>query len=162
MSKSTIYKGSIGKMDHEKFQSLIKQLYSTVAELEEMFPGRHFTPDGHMVGSIGECLVSDAYGLILETASNKGFDAVTGSGKQVEIKATQSKSVAFRSEPEHTIVIKILSSGAFEEIYNGPGLLVWQQFAGKKIPTNGQYQISISKLRKLNESIDIKNRVSRI
>jgi hypothetical protein len=95
MSTSTIYKGNIGKMDHEKFQSLIKQLYSTVAELEEMFPGRHFTPDGHMVGSIGECLVSDAYCLILETASNKGFDAVTVSGKQVEIKATQSKSVVF-------------------------------------------------------------------
>jgi hypothetical protein len=124
-------------MDHEKFQSLIRQLYSTVAELEEMFPGRHFTPDGHMVGSIGECLVSDAYDLILETASNKGFDAVTANGKQVEIKATQSKSVAFRSEPEHTIVIKILPNGSFEEIYNGPGSLVWEQFEGKKMPMNG-------------------------
>ena len=124
-------------MDHEKFQSLIRQLYSTVAELEEMFPGRHFTPHGHMVGSIGECLVSDVYDLILETASNKGFDAVTANGKQVEIKATQSKSVAFRSEPEHTIVIKILPNGSFEEIYNGPGSLVWEQFEGKKRPMNG-------------------------
>lgn len=62
-------------IDHDKFQELIKQLYSTVSELETIFPGRHFTPDGHMVGSIGECLVADAYGLELMTASNKGYDA---------------------------------------------------------------------------------------
>jgi len=43
--------------------------------------------------------VADAYGLELMAASNKGFDAVTSSGKKIEIKATQSKSVAFRSEP---------------------------------------------------------------
>jgi hypothetical protein len=149
-------------MDHEKFQSLIKQLYSTVAELEEMFPGRHFTPDGHMVGSIGECLVSDVYGLKLETASNKGFDAVTANGKQVEIKATQSKSVAFRTEPEHTIVIKILPNGSFEEIYNGPGMLVWEQFEGKVMPMNGQYQISINKLRELNKLIEPDSRIAMI
>lgn len=95
---------------------MIRQLYSTVAELEEMFPGRHFTPDGHMVGSIGECLVYDVYGLILETASNKGFDAVTANGKQIEIKATQSKSVAFRSEPEHTIVIKTLPNTVMVDV----------------------------------------------
>ncbi len=63
-------------MDHDKFQKLVKQLYSTVSELETMFPGRHFTPDGHMVGSLGECLVADAFGLELLTASNKGFDAI--------------------------------------------------------------------------------------
>jgi hypothetical protein len=115
-------------MDHNKFQGLIKQLYDTVNELESMFPGRHFTPDGHMVGSIGECLVADAYGLDLKTASNKGFDATTDDGKQVEIKATQSKSVAFRSEPEHAIIIKINPDGTFIETYNGPGDLIWQQF----------------------------------
>ena len=78
-----------------------------------MFPGRHFTPDGHMVGSIGECLVADAYGLELMTASNKGYDAVSSAGKQIEIKATQSKSASFRSEPEHVIVIKISPNGTF-------------------------------------------------
>lgn len=149
-------------MDHEKFQSLIKQLYATVSELETMFPGRHFTPDGHMVGSIGECLVADAYGLKLMIASNKGFDAISKSGKQVEIKATQSKSAAFRSQPEHTIVIKILPDGTFEEAYNGPGLLVWEQFSGKPLPSNGQYQISLNKLKVLNQQVSESERVPRI
>ncbi len=127
-----------------------------------MFPGRHFTPDGHMVGSIGECLVADAYGLELMNASNKGYDALSPSGQQVEIKATQAKSVAFRSQPEHTIAIKILPNGTFEEIFNGPGNLVWQQFDGKPLPSNGQYQISLNKLKELNKQVDKSQRILRV
>ena len=127
-----------------------------------MFPGRHFTPDGHMVGSIGECLVADAYRLELMNASNKGYDALSPSGLQVEIKATQAKSVAFRSQPEHTIAIKILPNGTFEEIFNGPGNLVWQQFDGKPLPSNGQYQISLNKLKELNKQVDKSQRILRV
>jgi len=148
-------------LDHKKFRTLIKQLYSTVAELEEMFPGRHFTPDGHMVGSIGECLVADAYNLELLTASNKGYDALSSSGKKVEIKATQSNRAAFRHEPEYAIVIKINQDGTFEEIYNGPGKLIWSQFDGKSLPSNGQYSISLNKLRKLNSTVDDSSRVEK-
>jgi|TARA_R110001592_G_scaffold54284_1_gene166139 hypothetical protein len=148
-------------IEHDKFRALVKQLYITVNELEVMFPGRHFTPDGHMVGSLGECLVADAYNLELKTASNKGYDAVTETGLEVEIKATQSKSVAFRSQPQHTIIIKILRDGTFEEIYNGPGALVWKQFEGKRLPSNGQFQISLNKLGQLNQSVASADRVPR-
>ena len=41
-------------LDHKKLNSLMTRLYDVVRELEAMFPGRYFTPDGHMVGSIGE------------------------------------------------------------------------------------------------------------
>ena len=149
-------------IDHDKFQTLIKQLYSTVNKLESMFEGRHFTPDGHMVGSIGECLVADAYTLKLMPASNKGYDAVSSCGKQVEIKATQANSAAFRSEPEHTIVIKIFPDGTFEEIYNGPGKLVWNQFKDKPLPSNGQYQISLNKLKALSQMVDTSQRLEKL
>jgi hypothetical protein len=149
-------------IDHNKLQALVKQLYDTVKKLEEMFPGRHFTPDGHMVGSLGECLAANAYGLELKKASNKGYDAVTKSGLKVEIKATQSKSVAFRSQPQHTIIIKIRPDGTFEEIYNGPGGLVWQQFKGKQRPKNGQFLISLAKLDKLNQTVDQSDRIPRV
>lgn len=148
-------------IDHDKFRTLVKQLYATVNELEIMFPGRHFTPDGHIVGSLGECIVADAYNLELKAASNKGYDAVTETGLEVEIKATQSKSVAFRSQPQHTIIIKILRDGTFEEIYNGPGALVWDQFTGKRLPSNGQFQISLNKLRQLNQTVAQSDRVPR-
>jgi len=120
--------------DQKKFQQLVQQLYSTVDQLESLFPGRHFTPDGHLVGSIGECLVAEAYHLTLMSASNKGYDAVSQCGKRVEIKATQANSAAFRSEPEHTIVIKIKPDGSFDEIFNGPGDVVWNQFSDKPLP----------------------------
>jgi hypothetical protein len=88
-------------------------------------------------------------------ASNKGYDAISSCGKQVEIKATQANSAAFRSEPEHAIVIKILPDGTFEEVYNGPGKLVWDQFKGKSLPSNGQYQISLNKLKALNQMVGV-------
>ena len=140
-------------MDHELFQMHVRNLYKIVKELEDMFPGRPFTPDGHMVGSLGECLVADAYGLELMPPSNKGFDAITKNGLKVEIKATQSKTVAFRSCPEHTIIIRILPDGTFEEYYNGPGHLIWHTFEGKKTPSNGQFQISLTKVKKINNSV---------
>ncbi|MGM0988769.1 MAG: DUF6998 domain-containing protein [Pseudomonadota bacterium] len=148
-------------INHDKLRALVKQLYATVNELEVMFPGRHFTPDGHMVGSLGECLVADAYNLEIKTASNKGYDAVTETGLEVEIKATQSNSVAFRSQPQHAIIIKILRDGTFEEIYNGSGALVWEQFKGKRLPSNGQFQVALNKLRKLNQTVAQSDRVPR-
>lgn len=148
-------------MDHERFRSLVSKLYGVVAELEEMFPGRHFTPDGHMVGSIGECLVADAYDLTLETASNEGFDARTADGLQVEIKATQAQRVSFRSCPEHTIVIRIAEDGTCEEFYNGPGRIVWERFEGKRRPSNGQYSIGLATLRRLDADVPAQLKVSR-
>ncbi|MDF1821180.1 MAG: hypothetical protein P1U64_06405 [Alcanivoracaceae bacterium] len=106
--------------------------------------------------------MADAYGLELMTASNKGFDALSPCGKQVEIKATQSKSAAFRSKPEHAIVIQIAPDGSFAEIFNGPGSVVWEQFDGKPLPSNGQYQISMNQLKKLNEEIPSDQKIHRV
>lgn len=60
-------------MNHDHFQSQVKNIYKAVSELEAMFPGRSFTPDGHMVGSLGECLVADAYNLKLMPPEKTGL-----------------------------------------------------------------------------------------
>ena len=147
-------------MDNRRFQRVVRDLYALVRELESMFD-RPFTPDGHLVGSLGECLVADAYNLELMPPSNPGFDALAPDGKQVEIKATQSKSVAFRSPPEHCIAILIRKDGSFEEIYNGPGSYVWNLVKHKPLPSNGQYQISLSVLSKLQSSVGQNERIAR-
>ena len=149
-------------MNHEHFQTQVINIYKAVKELELMFPGRPFTPDGHMVGSLGECLVADAYNLDLMPPSNEGYDAKTKDGKKKEIKATQSKNVAFRSCPEHTIIIKINKNGTFVECFNGPGHIIWDTFAGKKVPKNGQHQISINIVKQLHETVPISERVPKI
>src|SRR3954453_19529919 len=88
---------------------LIRQIYRTVDRLKAIFPGRHFTPDGHMVGSIGEVLAAARYGLDLLPASAPLHDARTSGGQLVQVKATQSNRIAFRGEPapEHLIVLSL-------------------------------------------------------
>src|SRR5271169_6641589 len=76
-----------------KIPELVKKLYEIVSELEGLYPGRKFTPDGHMVGSIGEVIAAHDYDLELLDASNETHDAKQGT-KQIQIKATQGKSVS--------------------------------------------------------------------
>jgi hypothetical protein len=148
-------------MDTDRLPRIIEEIYGLVRELEGMFPGRHFTPDGHLVGSIGECLAAYHYGLSLLTASTKGQDAEKD-GRSIEIKATQGKRVAFRCEPEHLLVIKLDRFGGFEEIYNGPGGPVWDLVKHKPLPKNGQYQISLTKLSALMEKVPMKGRLEMV
>ena len=138
----------------------IKQLYKITNELEQTYPGRKFTVDGHLVGSIGEVIVAEHYGLSLLPNSTKTHDAVSKEGKQVQIKATQVKGIAISSEPDYLIVIRILSDGSWEEIYNGPGKAAWDN-AGK-MQKNGQRPISLSKLRNLMGSVDVNDKIARI
>ncbi len=150
------------KMDQEHFKEQVRNIYRAVCELEAMFPDRPFTPDGHMVGSLGECIVADAYALELMPPSNEGYDAIAKDGRKVEIKATQSNSVAFRSCPEHIIIIKIHKDGTFEEYFNGPGEIIWREFEGKKKPSNGQFQISLKRVLTLSSTVQEASRVPRI
>ena len=62
-------------MDAAAIQRLVPELFRVTAALEAAAPGRHFTPDGHLVGSIGEVIAAARYGLTLTTASTKGIDA---------------------------------------------------------------------------------------
>lgn len=101
----------------------IQKLYRISHELEEMFPGRHYTPDGHMIGSIGEALATSCYGLTLFEASAQTHDAQAPDGRLVQIKATQIDRISISSEPEWLIVLEIHKDGTFSEVYNGPGKL---------------------------------------
>ena len=139
-------------MDHDRLPELIADLYRIVGELETMFPGRHFTPDGHLVGSLGECLAAYHYGLELLTASSAGVDALARD-RHVEIKATQGQRIALRDEPEHLLVLKLDRRGGFTEVYNGPGETVWQELRGKPTPSNGQHPISVARLERLMETV---------
>ncbi len=129
-------------LDEKRFPELIRDLYKIVAELEAMFPGRPFTPDGHMVGSLAECFAGYYYGLTLFACSTPGHDAQVD-GRKIEIKATQGDRVALRSGPERLLVFKLFKDGTFEEIYNGPGAPVWALVEGKAKPSNGQFQVSL-------------------
>ena len=130
----------------------IQKLYEIVRELEQLYPGRKFTPDGHLVGSIGEVYAADTYGLSLFTASAETHDAESRCGKKVQIKATQGAQVGIRSMPQHLLVLFISANGEFSEIYNGPGELAWNAAGGMQ--KNGQRSIRVSKLKRLMSQVD--------
>lgn len=135
----------------------IKALYRITNELESNYPGRKFTIDGHLVGSIGEVIVAEYYGLTLLPNSTKTHDAVSKDGKYVQIKSTQVQSISISSEPDYLIAIKLFSDASWEEVYNGPGKPVWDN-AGK-MQKNGQRPISLSKLKKLALLVDKKDKI---
>jgi hypothetical protein len=147
-------------MDAERFPKLMSELYAIVGELETMF-GRHFTPDGHMVGSLGEGLAAHFYGLELTPPSTPGCDAYKN-GRAIEIKATQAKRVSFRCEPPALLVLRLEKDGSFEEVYNGDGSRVWAKLKDKPLPSNGQYQMGLATLRKLNREVAQSERIDRV
>lgn len=136
----------------ERVPDLVQRLYALVAEFEALFPGRKFTPDGHLVGSIGEVIAAHRYNLKLFSSSSKSHDGVAKDGRPVEIKATQGNTVALRAEPQHLIVLHLNKEGHATEVFNGPGALVWANCGSMQ--KNGQRPVSLSKLRKLMEQVE--------
>lgn len=144
-------------MIQDSVAAKIKALYEISHDLEELFPGRHYTPDGHMIGSIGEALAASYYNLELFPASEKTHDAKAPDGRLVQIKATQINRVALSSEPEWLLVLKIHKDGTFSEEYNGPGKRAWEHCG--KLQKNGQRPISLAKLRELQTAIPQSDRL---
>lgn len=136
--------------NRKKIPALVKRLYAIVAELESLFPGRKFTPDGHLVGSIGEVIAAHEYGLTLLNSSAEIHDARQGK-RLIQIKATQVKYIGLGSEPQYLLVLKLLKDGTTEEIYNGPGAPVWRN-AGP-MQKNGHRLIRLPKLCTLMKSV---------
>ena len=137
----------------QRFSELLEQIYSAVAELEAMFPGRHFTPDGHMVGSIGEAVAAFHYGVELYPASHRAFDG-RKNGNEIQIKATQNDSVDLKAAEGGTLLVfKILRDGTFEEVYNGNMNRVWQSLSHRKATKAGEVSISLNQLRALQKDV---------
>ena len=131
--------------------NLVRQLYGVVAEFERLFPGRRFTPDGHLVGSIGEVIAAHRYGLTLLPGSSPVHDAQDRNGLLVQVKATQGKSVALRAEPHHLLVLFLAQDGMVTEVFNGPGNIAWE--ACGPMQRNGQRPVGLAKLRGLMASV---------
>jgi hypothetical protein len=129
-------------------------LYGVVSELEREFGGRKFTPDGHLVGSIGEVIAAYAFGLTLFPASNEIHDAQAADGTPVQIKLTGgTKGISLYSEPVHLLVLQ-MTGKTFQTIYNGPGGPAWESCGA--VQKNGQRTISLSSLQRLDSVADRK------
>ena len=139
----------------------IVELLHIVGDLEDSFPGRHFTLDGHLVGSIGEIMAAYYYGIELYEASAPTHDGKTCDGKEVQIKITQQNRVVINQEPEYLIVLFLnRSTGEISEIYNGTGEIPWNTaYIYEKHKT--RYML-VSKLIEMDKSVVVPDRIPMI
>lgn len=155
--------------DAECLSKAIRDLYAIVDRLGEECAehDRHFTLDGHLLGSIGEVYVAERHGISLYTSSKKAHDGwkvdATGRRCEVQIKVTQTRAkrkvVPISHQPDYLIVLLVDEDGSFEEVYNGPGTKVWDLVKDRPKPSNGQHQITLNKLRGLNAEVREEDRV---
>lgn len=122
----------------------VAAIYRAVEELSAAYPGRPFTPDGHLVGSIGEVVAADALGLSLYPASHPGHDAFDANG-DVQIKMTAGNGVSLYDCCSRLVVLKIVSPEEVEIVYDGPGEPAWTAAGPKR--KNGQRRVSIARLK---------------
>jgi len=125
----------------------VSAIFKAVRELEAHYPGRKFTPDGHLVGSIGEVIAAEVFGIELFPMSQREHDGRDQEGRLVQVKLTGGKNIALCYTCERLLVMRIVSPTDAEVVYDGPGEPVWN--ACGPMQKNGQRMISLSKLRSL-------------
>jgi len=139
-----------------QLKKAIIDLYSVVAKLHSVFPDRKFTPDGRMVGDIGEAIASIKFGVITDKKSKKNWDGyrIDSFGKRhdIQIKTTQKDETYLKNPPHEggLIVFKIFNDGEWERCYDGPIKKVWNSLSKKKPDNTGAKIIKLNKLKEIN------------
>lgn len=142
--------------DIEFIKQKLSALLSIVDELEKRFPGRKFTLDGHLLGSLGEAIAADFYNIDLAPTGTKTHDGKQGN-KNVQIKITQGDSVNINDVPDYLLVLFLdKQKGEIYEVYNGP--CVWLRDCKKT--KNGWYTRTLTKLYKENIRVRDDERLS--
>ena len=137
----------------------VQKMIEIVAELEKEFPARHFTLDGHLVGSIGEVMAAYYYGVDLFKASTERHDGIVNDC-EVQIKITQQDNIVIHAEPDYLIVLYLTKKGDVYEVYNGPGKLAWE--SASKIDSHNNRHMRVNKLLELNDQVSIEERIKQI
>ena len=133
-------------MRRVKLPEPVARIYQATEDLEKLYPGRRFTPDGHLVGSIWEVIAAEELGLTLYPMSRAGHDAYDANG-EVQIKMTAGNDVAMYANCERLVVLRVVSPEEAEIVYDGSGEAAWSN--ARKAGKNGQRVVSLTRLRQL-------------
>ncbi len=147
-------------MEKAEFILAVKNIFNSCRNLSKLSGGvRKFTPDGRMVGDIGEVIASVFYRVNLHNVGRHDWDGVYNS-KNVQIKATGGDSTYLREPPKDgfadglLMVFKIdRESGKYELIYNGDIQRVWDALNSINTDRTGSKMISLNRLRKLQKFV---------
>lgn len=144
-------------MDTQEFHAAVKDIYIAVERLRRVFPGRKFTPDGRMLGDIGEAIAAMLYKIDLDEKSQKDWDGCwndrAGNKRRVQIRATQGETTYLKKPPfpGTLLIFKIDKEkhGEYKMVYNGNIGMVWNKIKNQKSKT-----ISIKELINLQKNVE--------
>jgi hypothetical protein len=137
--------------DSARIWSLLRKLYRITDELEQEC-GRPCTPSGFCVGTPGEVLVAEAFGLQLLPGNSKEFDACTSDGEMVQIRTTKAgRVVPIYGGNGLLLVVQLnLRSRKLELLYGGPANPPWRAALDKGPNHRGVHSLPEAKLRELH------------
>lgn len=107
-------------------------IFEGIERLKQTFRNREFTIDGRLVGDIGEVIAALEYDIVLYEVSQPEHDGTTTAGRRVQIKATFKNSLTFKTVPDYYLGFKLFPDGRHEEIFNGPGSVVYERYKHRK------------------------------
>ena len=150
----------------------ISNLFNIIEALKNKYHhhGKHFTLDGKIVGDIGEVLAADIYGLELLPSNTPIYDAKEiSTGRKIQIKSSFKNYCYFpfgeEKIPDYFLAINITSEGEVEELYNGSGRFLFNNYIVKrelKHYKETYYTLSKGVLNILNEIVPTEEKIQRV
>ncbi len=136
-------------------------IFKGIERLRAAYPSRKFTIDGRLVGDIGEVVAARDYDVILDEKSQPGHDGCTSDGRYVQIKATFKDSLTFVSVPHYYLGLKLYTNGSYDEIFNGPGKIIFERYKHRKNIGVELLSFPIRELGELSQQVKQNDRISK-
>ena len=134
--------------------------WSTHSALPAASSSHASTSERHASGS-HHAIAELEYDLALDEVSVRDHDAQMRNGRRVQIKATFKDSLTFTTCPDYYLGFKLYPDGGFEEVFNGPGMLILKKFSHRKDIGKKLLSFPITGLRALSDQVDVADRVPR-
>lgn len=145
----------------EALSESLALIFQGISQLASTFKGRRFTIDGRLVGDIGESVAGLDYLVLLDEKSRTLYDGVTPDGRKVQIKATFQNHLTFTKTPQLYLGLKLYCDGTYEEIFNGPGQLIYDRYSHRANIGEKLLRFPIGELRLISKSVPLEHRIPR-
>lgn len=148
-------------MPRQAINEALRLIFQGIERLKTAFPNRAFTIDGRLVGDVGEVIAALEYDVVLHEVIQPHHDATTSDGRNVQIKATFKEALTFRTTPDYYLGFKLYPDGRHEEVFNGPGKVIYDRYVKRKGIGVSLLSFPIAELRRLSKMIPQEERVPR-
>lgn len=146
--------------ERDKIATALESIFEGIESLKAAFPQKGFTIDGRLVGDIGEIIATLEYDVELFDLIQEGHHGKTSDGRLVQIRVTFKDSLTFRLVPDYYLGLKLHRDGTQEEIFNGPGKLIYEKYKHRKGIGDKLLSFPNSDLRELSTMVPENERIA--